>query len=254
MKIISYNVNGIRAALKKGFIEWLQVADPNVILIQETKAHKEQLDLAVFTEAGYPYNYWFSAQKKGYSSVAVLSKTKPNHIEYGTGIESMDFEGRNLRVDFDTVSIMSLYLPSGTNDLRLDFKLNYMTEFQDYINNLKKDIPNLIIGGDYNICHEAIDIHNPVGLKNTSGFLPVEREWIHGFIESGFIDTFRYFNKEPDNYSWWSYRANARNNNKGWRIDYLMASKPLKNRLKRAYILPEAKHSDHCPIGLEVED
>ena len=219
MKIISYNVNGIRAAIKKDFLGWLQVANPDVILIQETKAHKDQLDLNLFVEAGYPYNYWFSAQKKGYSSVAVLSKIKPNHIEYGTGIETMDFEGRNLRVDFDNVSIMSLYLPSGTNDARLDFKLNYMDEFQEYISNLTKEIPNLIIGGDYNICHEAIDIHNPTGLKNTSGFLPVERQWIHEFIESGFIDSFRYFNAEPHNYSWWSYRANARNNNKGWRID-----------------------------------
>ncbi len=254
MKIISYNVNGIRAAIKKDFLGWLQVANPDVILIQETKAHKDQLDLNLFVEAGYPYNYWFSAQKKGYSSVAVLSKIKPNHIEYGTGIETMDFEGRNLRVDFDNVSIMSLYLPSGTNDARLDFKLNYMDEFQEYISNLTKEIPNLIIGGDYNICHEAIDIHNPTGLKNTSGFLPVERQWIHGFINSGFIDSFRHFNAEPHNYSWWSYRANARNNNKGWRIDYLMASTPLKERLKRAYILPEAKHSDHCPIGLEIAD
>lgn len=254
MKIISYNVNGIRAAIKKDFLGWLQVANPDVILIQETKAHKDQLDLNLFVEAGYPYNYWFSAQKKGYSSVAVLSKIKPNHIEYGTGIETMDFEGRNLRVDFDNVSIMSLYLPSGTNDARLDFKLNYMDEFQEYISNLTKEIPNLIIGGDYNICHEAIDIHNPTGLKNTSGFLPVERQWIHEFINSGFIDSFRYFNAEPHNYSWWSYRANARNNNKGWRIDYLMASTPLKERLKRAYILPEAKHSDHCPIGLEIAD
>ncbi|NDK18059.1 MAG: exodeoxyribonuclease III, partial [Zetaproteobacteria bacterium] len=174
--------------------------------------------------------------------------------EYGTGIESMDFEGRNLRVDFDKVSLMSLYLPSGTSDDRLDFKLNYMAQFQDYINHLKKELPNLIIGGDFNICHEAIDIHNPVGLKDTSGFLPIERQWIHQFIESGFIDTFRYFNKEPHHYSWWSYRANARNNNKGWRIDYLMASESLKKRLKSAYILPEAKHSDHCPIVLELED
>jgi len=254
VKIISYNVNGIRAALKKGFLDRLQATAPDVLLIQETKAQKEQLDLEMFETAGYPFHYWFSAQKKGYSSVAILSKIKPNHVEYGTGIATMDFEGRNVRIDFDTVSIMSLYLPSGTNDLRLDFKLNYMAEFHEYINNLRKEIPNLIIGGDFNICHEAIDIHNPVGLKNTSGFLPVERQWIHKFMESGFIDTFRYFNKEPHHYSWWSYRANARNNNKGWRIDYLMASAPLKGRLKRAYILPEAKHSDHCPIGLEIED
>jgi len=254
MKIISYNVNGLRAVLNKDFIKWLQAAKPDVLLLQETKAQKEQLDVKVFEEAGYPYHYWFSAQKKGYSSVAILSKIKPNHVEYGTGIESMDFEGRNLRVDFDKVSLMSLYLPSGTSDDRLDFKLNYMAQFQDYINHLKKELPNLIIGGDFNICHEAIDIHNPVGLKDTSGFLPIERQWIHQFIESGFIDTFRYFNKEPHHYSWWSYRANARNNNKGWRIDYLMASESLKKRLKSAYILPEAKHSDHCPIVLELED
>jgi len=253
MKIISYNVNGIRAALKKGFIEWLLAANPDVVCIQETKAHKEQLDLSLFEEAGYPFHYWFSAQKKGYSSVAILSKTKPKHIEYGTGIDTMDFEGRNLRIDFDDFSVMSLYLPSGTNDARLEFKLNYMAEFQEYVNNLREEIPNIIICGDYNICHTEIDIHNPKGLKNTSGFLPVEREWIDRFIKSGFIDSFRYLNKEPHHYSWWSYRANARNNNKGWRIDYNMVSEPMKNRIKRAYILPEAKHSDHCPIVVEID-
>jgi exodeoxyribonuclease-3 len=252
MKIISYNVNGIRAALKKGFIEWLEAANPDVVCIQETKAHKEQLDLELFENAGYPYHYWFSAEKKGYSSVAILSKHKPNHIEYGTGIESMDFEGRNLRIDFDEFSVMSLYLPSGTNDARLDFKLNYMAEFQEYVNNLTKEIPNIIICGDYNICHEEIDIHNPK-MKGVSGFLPVEREWIGNFIDSGFIDSFRFLNKEPHHYSWWSYRANSRNNNKGWRIDYNMVSEPLKDSIKTAYILPEAKHSDHCPIVVEIE-
>lgn len=253
MKIISYNVNGIRAALKKGFIDWLVTANPDVICIQETKAHKEQLDLTLFEEAGYPFHYWFSAQKKGYSSVAILSKTKPNHVEYGTGIETMDFEGRNLRIDFDSFSVMSLYLPSGTNDARLEFKLNYMAEFQQYVNELKKEIPNIIICGDYNICHTEIDIHNPKGLKNTSGFLPVEREWLGSFMDSGFIDSFRFLNKEPHNYTWWSYRANARNNNKGWRLDYHLVSEPMKERIKRAYILSEAKHSDHCPIVVEIE-
>ncbi len=252
MKIISYNVNGIRAALKKGFVDWLIAANPDVLCLQETKAHKEQLDLTLFEDAGYKYHYWFSAQKKGYSSVAILCKDKPNHVEYGTGIETMDFEGRNLRVDFDDISIMSLYLPSGTNDLRLDFKFNYMDEFQEYITNLRKEIPNLVICGDYNICHEAIDIHNPK-MKGVSGFLPEERAWIGDFIDSGFIDTFRYFNKEPDHYSWWSYRANARNNNKGWRLDYCMASESLKDKLKRAFILPNARHSDHCPVGVEIE-
>ncbi|KZS39803.1 exodeoxyribonuclease III [Aquimarina aggregata] len=253
MKIISYNVNGIRAAINKGFLEWLQQADPDVICLQEIKANKEQLDLEVFVEAGYSYNYWYSAQKKGYSGVAILSKTEPDHIEYGTGIDYMDFEGRNLRADFNGVSIMSMYLPSGTNLDRLEFKLKYMADLQTYINDLKKERPNLVILGDYNICHEAIDIHDPVRNKNVSGFLPVEREWIGNFIESGFIDSFRHFNTEPHNYSWWSYRANARANNKGWRLDYGMVAEPLKDKLKRAVILSDAKHSDHCPIVVELE-
>ena len=253
MKIISYNVNGIRAAMKKGFAEWLQQANPDVICLQEIKALEEQVDVEAIENAGYPYHYWFSAQKKGYSGVAIFCKEKPNHIEYGTGIETMDFEGRNLRIDYDEVSIMSLYLPSGTNSARLDFKLNFMAEFQEYVNELKKDIPNLVICGDYNICHEAIDIHNPVANKNSSGFLPVEREWIGNFMDSGFIDSFRHLNKEPHHYTWWSYRANSRANNKGWRIDYHMVSKPLQENIKRAVILPDAKHSDHCPLMVELD-
>ena len=252
MKIISYNVNGIRAAIKKGFLEWLKAANPDIICIQETKANKEQVPSEGFDLAGYPYQYWFSAQKKGYSGVAIFCKEKPNHIEYGTGIETMDSEGRNLRVDFDNVSVMSMYLPSGTNQARLDFKFNYMAQIQDYLINLKKQIPNLIVCGDYNICHEAIDIHNPK-MKGVSGFLPEEREWIGNFIENGFIDSFRHLNKEPHHYSWWSYRANSRVNNKGWRIDYNMVSLPLKDAISRAFILPDAKHSDHCPIGVELQ-
>ena len=252
MKIISYNVNGIRAAIKKGFLEWLKAANPDIICIQETKANKEQVPSEGFDLAGYPYQYWFSAQKKGYSGVAIFCKEKPNHIEYGTGIETMDFEGRHLRVDFDNVSVMSMYLPSGTNQARLDFKFNYMAQIRDYLINLKKEIPNLIVCGDYNICHEAIDIHNPK-MKGVSGFLPEEREWIGNFIENGFIDSFRHLNKEPHHYSWWSYRANSRANNKGWRIDYNMVSLPLKDAISRAFILPDAKHSDHCPIGVELQ-
>ncbi|MDB4241563.1 exodeoxyribonuclease III [Polaribacter sp.] len=252
MKIISYNVNGIRAALKKGFLEWLSASNPDVICIQETKAHKEQLDLSEFENAGYPHHYWFSAQKKGYSSVAIFCKEKPKHIAYGTGIESMDFEGRNLRVDFEDVSVMSLYLPSGTNSERLNFKFKYMDEFQVYIDNLKKEIPNLVICGDYNICHEAIDIHNPK-MKGVSGFLPEERAWMSAFINHGFVDSFRHLNPEEQTYSWWSYRANSRANNKGWRLDYAMVSAPLKEKIARAYILTEAKHSDHCPIVVELD-
>ena len=252
MKIISYNVNGIRAAINKGFIEWLQSANPDVICLQEIKAMEEQLDLDLFKDAGYHYNYWFSAQKKGYSGVAVLCKTKPNHVEYGTGIESMDFEGRNLRVDYDNLSIMSMYLPSGTNAARLEHKFDYMDLIQKYLNKLTDTLPNLIVCGDYNICHEEIDIHNPK-MKGVSGFLPEEREWLGDFIDSGFIDSFRHLNPERQEYSWWSYRANARANNKGWRLDYAMVSQPLQQKIKRAVILPEAKHSDHCPILVEIE-
>ena len=251
MKVLSYNVNGIRAALKKGFADWLQAADPDVLCIQETKALQEQVDTGVFEDLGY-HHYWFSAQKKGYSGVAILTKKEPNKVVYGSGIDHMDFEGRILRVDFDEVSVISLYLPSGTNVDRLDYKFKFMDEFQDYIEKLKKEIPNLVICGDYNICHEAIDIHDPVRNKKVSGFLLKERSWLDGFMKSGFIDSFRYLNSEPHQYSWWSYRANARNNNKGWRIDYALVSSPLKENISRSFILPEAKHSDHCPVGLEL--
>jgi len=252
MKIISYNVNGIRAAINKGFIDWLKSADPDVICLQEIKAMKEQLDLSVFEDAGYNYNYWYSAQKKGYSGVAILSKTEPDHIEYGTGIESMDFEGRNIRADFGDLSVMSMYLPSGTNDARLLHKFEYMDLILDYVTMLRKNKPNLVVCGDYNICHEAIDIHNPK-MKGVSGFLPEEREWLGNFIDSGLIDSFRFLNPESQQFSWWSYRANSRANNKGWRLDYAMVTKPLQEKIKRAVILTEAVHSDHCPILVEID-
>jgi exodeoxyribonuclease-3 len=254
MRIISYNVNGIRAAIKKGFIDWLQQADPDVICLQEIKASPDQLPLLDFELAGYPYHYWFPATKKGYSGVAILSKRKPNDIVFGTGIPHMDFEGRNIRVDFDEMSVMSLYLPSGTNSERLDHKFMFMDDFQNYITELKATIPNLVICGDYNICHEAIDIHDPIRTKKVSGFLPEERAWLDAFLKNGFIDSFRFLNKEPDNYSWWTMRVpTARADNKGWRIDYCLVSEPLRDRIKRAVILPEAKHSDHCPVLVEVE-
>jgi exodeoxyribonuclease-3 len=253
MKIISYNVNGIRAAISKGFLDWLQQANPDVICLQEIKATEDQIPVMDIQLAGYPYQYYFSAQKKGYSGVAILSKIEPKKVVFGTGIDHMDFEGRNLRLDFDDVSIMSLYLPSGTNIDRLDHKFKYMDDFHLYIDNLKREIPNLVICGDYNICHEAIDIHDPIRNKTVSGFLPEERAWLDTFMKSGFIDTFRFFNKDPHHYSWWSYRANARANNKGWRIDYCLVTENMKERLKRAVILPEAKHSDHCPVLVEID-
>ena len=253
MKIISYNVNGIRAAMKKGFIDWLILEQPDVVCVQEIKALQDQIDIVALEKIGYKYNYWFSAEKKGYSGVGIISRQEPNNVIYGTGISEMDFEGRNLRVDFDQLSIMSLYLPSGTNLDRLEFKLSYMDKFYDYVSNLKKTNPNLVIAGDFNICHKAIDIHDPIRNKNVSGFLPVERNWLSKFIELGFIDSFRFYDDKPNKYSWWTYRANARANNKGWRIDYIMVSKSLENKMKNASILSEVVHSDHCPILVEIQ-
>ena len=245
-------MNGIRAAMNKGLLKWLQQANPDVFCIQETKAMKEQVELDLIEQAGYPYHYWFSAQKKGYSGVAIFCKKEPDHVAYGTGINYMDAEGRNLRVDYPGVSIMSLYLPSGTNDDRLDFKFQYMDDFLDYVTDLRRAYPNLVICGDYNICHHAIDIHDPIRNAKVSGFLPREREWLEAFVQSGFVDSFRFLNKEPGQYTWWSYRANARANNKGWRIDYNMVAEPLKDQIKRAIILPQANHSDHCPHMVEL--
>lgn len=254
MRIVSYNVNGIRAAISKGLINWLEQAKPDVVCLQEIKATPDQLPLLDFELVGYPYHYWFPATKKGYSGVAILSKIKPNNVVYGTGIEHMDFEGRTVRIDFDDFSVMSLYLPSGTNIERLNHKFMFMDDFQNYINDLKKEIPNLIICGDYNICHEAIDIHDPVRNAKVSGFLPEERAWLDAFLKNGFIDSFRFLNKEPGNYSWWTVRVKtAREDNKGWRIDYCLVSEPLKDRIKKALILPEAKHSDHCPVLVDIE-
>ena len=253
MKICSYNVNGIRAAIKKGLIDWLKDHNPDVVCFQEIKANSDQIDVELFSQIGYSNNYWFSAQKKGYSGVAILSKVKPLKVTYGTGIDHMDFEGRNLRVDFKNFSVMSLYLPSGTNLNRLEYKFRYMDEFLSYINDLKKSTPNLIICGDFNICHKAIDIHDPIRNAKVSGFLPREREWITNLMDLGFIDSFRYLNSQPNSYSWWSYRANSRANNKGWRIDYNMVSNSLETNIKSSYLLNNIYHSDHCPVGLELK-
>jgi exodeoxyribonuclease-3 len=252
MKIISYNVNGIRAAMTKGLINWIKETDPDVLCLQEIKASPDQVGVFEFEEMGYKH-YWYPAQKKGYSGVAIFSKTEPKKVEYGCGIKEYDDEGRILRADFDNVSVMSVYHPSGSSgDERQAFKMKWLSDFQQYIDGLKKSKTNLVLSGDFNICHRAIDIHNPISNANTSGFLPEEREWMEQFLQTGFIDTFRHFNQQPHHYSWWSYRANSRAKNLGWRIDYNMASSQLENRLKSATILPDAMHSDHCPVVLEI--
>ncbi|MBN2728287.1 MAG: exodeoxyribonuclease III [Bacteroidales bacterium] len=253
MKIVSYNVNGIRAAIGKGFIEWLDQSGADVVCIQESKAQHDQIPLMEFETIGYQ-TFWHSAEKKGYSGVGILTKIKPDNIKVGIGIPEYDREGRFLRADFGDLSIVSVYHPSGSSgDERQAFKMKWLDDFHKKVNELKKERPNLIISGDYNICHKEIDIHDPKGNKNNSGFLPEEREWIGKFIDSGFIDTFREFHPEPDRYSWWSYRRQARDRNLGWRIDYHMVTENLKGRLQNADILDQVVHSDHCPITLEIE-
>ncbi len=247
LKVLTYNVNGIRAALSKDLVYFLEKENPDIVCFQELKALASQFDATVFERRGY-YCYWFSAQKLGYSGVGILSKKPANHIEYGIGHELFDFEGRIIRADFDGFSVISAYFPSGTSgDSRQLVKFDFLEQFYGHIKELKSRIPNLIICGDYNICHEAIDIHDPKGNKNSSGFLPEERAWMSQFFKSGFIDTFRYLNKEAANhYTWWSYRANARQNNKGWRIDYISVSDALADGIIEAKILPNDIHSDHC--------
>ena len=252
LKIATYNVNGIRSAMSKGLIDWVKAANPDVLCVQEIKSQEDQIDKAAFEALGYQ-TYAFPAQKKGYSGVAVFSKVAPKHVELGIGEEKYDFEGRSIRLDFEGYSVINTYFPSGSSgDERQDFKMEFLDYYQSYINELSKEFPQLIICGDYNICHRAIDIHNPVSNKNSSGFLPEEREWMENFLESGYIDSFRSLNAEPHNYTWWSFRAGARSKNLGWRIDYICISNKLSDKLISSRILPDAKHSDHCPMITEL--
>lgn len=254
MRIISYNVNGIRAAINKGFLDWLKTDPADIICVQETKALKENVDHRLLNELGY-HDFWFSAQKKGYSGVAVFSKFIPEKIEMGNGHKVSDDEGRIIQLDFKDVKLINAYFPSGTSgDIRQTFKYQWLDEFYVWLCNLKKRSPNIILCGDYNIAHKEIDIHDPKGNKNSSGFLPEERKWMDKFFDNGWIDSFREFHAEPHRYSWWSQRfPTVRLQNKGWRIDYINVTEPLKKNLKNAEIFPGIKHSDHCPVYLDIE-
>lgn len=254
MRIISYNVNGLRAAYNKGFIDWLKTDPADIICLQEIKANKEDIDVQQIEQLGFD-TYWYSAQKKGYSGVGVLSKVKTHNCIYGCAIEQSDYEGRVLRVDIGDVSVISAYFPSGVSgDIRQSYKYQWLEEFLQYINELKKIRPQLVICGDYNIAHKEIDIHDPKGNKKTSGFLPEEREWLTKFFDHGYVDSFRQVHPDKAHqYSWWSVRfPTVRLQNKGWRIDYISVTENLRDKIIDANIFPEAKHSDHCPIYVEL--
>lgn len=254
MRIISYNVNGIRAAIKKGFIDWLTTDPADIICLQETKANKEDVDVSAIHALGYQ-DYWFSAvSKKGYSGVAVLTKIKPDKVVHGNGHTQSDDEGRVIQLHFGKRLLINAYFPSGTSgEERQTFKMEWLSEMLTYLNQIKKKHPEIILCGDYNIAHKEIDIHDPKGNKNTTGFLPEERAWMDDFYASGWIDTFRKIHDEPHRYSWWSQRfPSVRLNNKGWRIDYINVTESLTNKIKNAEIYPDVKHSDHCPVYLEL--
>ncbi len=251
-KIITYNVNGIRAAMAKNLSEWISGVAPDVLCLQESKAHSDQLDKEIkeLEDLGYSH-YWHSAEKKGYSGVSIISKEKPIRLKYGCDIAHIDSEGRVLQADFENFSVISVYVPSASNMDRLDFKMEFCRDFSNYIANVLLTHPNLVICGDFNISHEPIDIHDPVRLKTVSGFLPMEREWLTEFlVENKLADPYRYLHPETQEFTWWSYRAGARAKNKGWRLDYHYVSQPLQHAISECNILGEAIHSDHCPVEL----
>lgn len=254
VKIVSYNVNGIRAAEKKGLTEWIGDNNIDIVCLQEVKANEDQFDASGLENLGYTFRNWNSAEKKGYSGVAIFTKKEPDYIEVGCGIEKYDKEGRIIRADFGDWTVLNCYFPSGSSgDIRQEFKMEFLADFQKWIDELKKTRPQLIIVGDYNIAHTENDIHNPKSNKNTSGFKPEEREWMTEWLASGFTDAFRSVHPEKTEYSWWSYRAAARTRNKGWRIDYQSVSNNISDLIKDAGQYNDAVHSDHCPVFLEID-
>lgn len=251
--VLSYNLNGIRSAAKKGLLDFLAEVDSDVVCFQELKAQTADLAEDLLHPEGY-HCYWHSAEKRGYSGVSIWCKEEPLHVEIGCGIEKYDREGRVIRADFEDYSVMNIYLPSGTTGgERQTFKEEFLDDFYVYVEELIKTVPNLVICGDYNIAHTEIDIHNPVSNKNSSGFLPHERAWVTKFLEMGFVDSFRMYHPEPDQYSWWSFRAASRERNKGWRIDYHMLTTELSEHCVDSFIHHEAVHSDHAALELILE-
>ena len=252
MKIISWNVNGIRACVRKGFLSYLETEQPDILCLQETKAHPEDLDDHIRMPSGY-HTVWHSAEKKGYSGVALLTKIKPRYVSEGIGIPEYDNEGRLIIAEYDDFFLINGYFPNGQKDeTRLRYKLDFYRDLFDYCNDLKSQGKNLIIVGDYNTAHKAIDLANPKQNENTSGFLPIERDWIDQLIDYGYVDTFRSFCDKPDQYSWWSYRAGSRQRNVGWRIDYVFTNSEFLPQVSNAFIQPSIMGSDHCPVGIEL--
>ena len=253
MKIISWNVNGIRAVLNKGFFNWFKAESPDILCLQEIKALPEQVPPHLRNTPGYNV-FWNSAEKKGYSGVITFSKDKPVDTKKGFGIEKFDKEGRIIINEFPSFILFNIYFPNGKkNKERLEYKLDFYDTFLGYADNLKAEGKNIIVCGDFNTAHQEIDLARPKENEKISGFLPVERAWIDTFIDHGYVDTFRYFNKEPNQYSWWDIKTKARERNVGWRIDYFFVNKEFIPHVKKAFIMKDVTGSDHCPVGIELK-
>ena len=253
MRIFSWNVNGLRAVVKKGFFDWLESEGPDVVCLQEIKARTEDLDEKILNPKGY-HAFWNPAERKGYSGVAIFTKKKPVAVHLGLGIERFDCEGRILRIEFKDFDLFSVYFPNGTSgEERLQYKMEFYDAFLDHCEELRGQGRELVITGDVNTAHKPIDLKNPKANQKNSGFLPEERAWVDKFIEHGYVDSFRAFNEDPDQYTWWSYRFNVRAKNVGWRIDYFFVTEGLMKKVKDSFITPEVMGSDHCPIGLDIK-
>lgn len=256
MLIASYNINGIRSAVKKGFLDWLSRSKIDILLLQETRACGSDIqgEIDQLQSIGYNNQHWYPAKKKGYSGLAILTKNISGNIITGCNNPIYDNEARIQRLDLDNLSIINVYMPSGSSgELRQDFKYKFLDFFYNYITTTPTVPKNLIIAGDFNICHTEIDIHSPKTHRKSSGFLPQERKWLDDFFNYNFIDTFRLFNKDANNYTWWSFRSKAKEKNLGWRIDYILAARNLKEALVSSSILPTLNYSDHCPVILQID-
>ena len=253
MRIVCWNVNGIRAILKKGFIQWLHQESPDILCLQETKGHPEQLTDELLSPDGYS-TYWSAAEKKGYSGTAVFTKIQPVLVKEGLGLKEFDTEGRTLMLDYGSFILFNVYFPNGgAGNKRVPFKMAFYEAFLKKVNRLKKQGKKIIVCGDVNTAHTEIDLARPKENVKNTGFLPEERAWVSKFISNGYVDTFRHFHQEGGHYTWWDYKTAARARDIGWRIDYFFVSENLLPKIKKALILKTVMGSDHCPISLELD-
>jgi len=252
LRILSWNVNGLRAVHKKGFLDWFLTERPDILCLQETKAAEDQVPQDLKDVEGY-YSYFASAERKGYSGAATYAATEPETVSTGFGVKRFDAEGRTLAADFGDFVLFNVYFPNGKASAeRLEYKMDFYDAFLKHVNGLRKAGRNVIVCGDVNTAHKEIDLTRPKENQRVSGFLPEERAWIDRFLASGFVDTFRMFNGEPGQYTWWDYKTRARDRNVGWRLDYFFVSESLRDRVKDTFILSDVMGSDHCPVGIEL--